>query len=838
MTLRPRTVAGSAVLLLLALGATALAAQEAPAPSPAAQLYRRLSNLGLDAQRVYTVRDAALDREDLHISLSDGTLAFTESVDGRITGAFFEGEGEILLSPPSQVERESLARFTGSAILSEKFSTAYFRFDDDTYQQLLPGLRPKPAVPVAPEDAEPRERETPAQFVERWNPAARTLAASDVLRLLLSLTSAPGSDRMLHARLSGERLGTFDVIFDTASSGEQISAGQMSYQEGARFYDVWTAFPMRSRRAPQPAAAGPEPLRVSAYQIRARVLPSRELEADTQLALRAGGHGRRVWIFELSRYLRVHSVTADGQPVEVLQNESLEGSELARRGNDVIAVVLPRPAAAGQTLTLRFLYSGPVLSEAGGGLMYVGARGAWYPNLGPAMADFDMEFRYPSAWTLLATGKRVSYNAAAGEQVARWVSERPIPLAGFNLGQYVASSARAGGVPVDTYATHAMESAFPQRKTLVIPRPTLRDRAPAPVEVTLPPPDPAANANVVAERAARTIEFLSRRIAPFPYGSLSIAQMPGRRSQGWPGLVFLSSYAFLPASDPSRPHADSFDAILYERLMLAHETAHQWWGDSVLWKGYHDQWVMEGLANYSALLAIEAERPADFRAVLQQYRLDLAHKSKGGLLMKDAGPVTAGARLASSRFPDGYDVVAYGRGTWLFHMLRSMLRDASSAPPAAATRRGARPPESDERFFQALAKLHQRFQGRQLSTADLQRAFEEALPPSLRYEGRASLDWFFSGWVEGTALPRLELRDVRFARHGGAYVVTGTIAQKEAPESLVTVVPVYAAGRGGGKAVLLGQVFADGPETSFRLPAPPGATRLLLDPYQTVLTRP
>jgi hypothetical protein len=352
--------------------------------------------------------------------------------------------------------------------------------------------------------------------------------------------------------------------------------------------------------------------------------------------------------------------------------------------------------------------------------------------------------------------------------------------------------------------------------------------------VTLPPPDPAAGAHRVAEGAARTIDFLAKHIAPFPYSSLTIAQMPGRSSQGWPGLVFLSSYAFVPASDASRLHADDFDAVLYERLMQAHETAHQWWGDSVLWRSYHDQWIMEGLANYCALLAMEPEHPADFRMVMQKYRQDLASKGQGGLAMKDAGPVTAGTRLASSRFPNGYEVVAYGRSTWLFHMLRHMLRDAASLQGRS---RGAHPKEGDEPFFQVLAKLQERFRGRELSNADVQRAFEEALPPTLHFEGRASLDWFFTGWVEGTSLPQLELRDVRFVRHGGKSIVTGTILQKDAPDLLVTVVPIYATG-GGGKPTLLGQVFADGPETSFRLPAPAGAAKLLLDPYQTVLTRP
>jgi len=67
-------------------------------------------------------------------------------------------------------------------------------------------------------------------------------------------------------------------------------------------------------------------------------------------------------------------------------------------------------------------------------------------------------------------------------------------------------------------------------------------------------------------------------------------------------------------------------------------------------------------------------------------------------------------------------------------------------------------------------------------------------------------------------------------------VVTGTIVQEDAPKELVTVVPVYAVL--AGRNVLLGQVFADGPESSFRLTAPAGTRKVVLDPYQTLLTRP
>ena len=58
-------------------------------------------------------------------------------------------------------------------------------------------------------------------------------------------------------------------------------------------------------------------------------------------------------------------------------------------------MVFPQPLRDREILNLKFVYSGEVLSEAGGGLLYVGARGTWYPNRGLAMADFDLEFDIP-----------------------------------------------------------------------------------------------------------------------------------------------------------------------------------------------------------------------------------------------------------------------------------------------------------------------------------------------------------------------------------------------------------------------------------------------------------
>jgi len=135
-----------------------------------------------------------------------------------------------------------------------------------------------------------------------------------------------------------------------------------------------------------------------------------------------------------------------------------------------------------------------------------------------------------------------------------------------------------------------------------------------------------------------------------------------------------------------------------------------------------------------------------------------------------------------------------------------------------------------------LRRLRERYQGRPITTRDLLQAFEEELPPSLWYEHHKSLDWFYEGWVNGTAIPRFELHAVKYFDKPGATTISGVILQKDAPDNLVTPVPLYASVT--GKVTLLGRVFADGPETPFHLIAPPGARKVVLDPDQTLLTRP
>ena len=471
--LKERTASVIGGLLVFAT-ASAMVCAQTPAdhcPKTAADLYTRLSTIGLDPDRVYHIRGASIHRPSLDLTFDDGTLAFTEDVCGRTTGAFFVGDGEILLQPPNRVERGSLTLFTGMAILEEQYTSGYLRFNDDTAELLQPFLSPVADSADFLKEWSAANRQT---LGVRLYPAAHRLQPFSSLQAIRKTTNE--NFRPSCTRTSSAKSSAHLKFSGTPPSAEPLWAGKPQVKDGIDFFDIWTSFV-----PPAPSgAAAPAPrvneVSISSFRIRASVDPPTQLQATADLDIRVRNGGQRTLLFELSRYLKIDSVEAGGHPVDFIQNPAIEGTQLRRKGNDLVAVVFPSDLKSGQELKLSFHYAGDVLSDAGNGLLYVGERGTWYPSFGLSHAHFDMVFHYPPGWTLVATGKQVSRGApetrapgeAAGEKISHWVSERPIPVAGFNLGKYLSAEAKAGNIIVEAYAARGVEKAFPKPPAEVI----------------------------------------------------------------------------------------------------------------------------------------------------------------------------------------------------------------------------------------------------------------------------------------------------------------------------------------------------------------------------------
>ncbi len=801
-------------VILVAVFCLAMPGRARPADQSPRELYHSLNALRIDPSAVYTVEARnriELRRADVLLSFEEGKLAFFMPVGGRITGAVFSGRGHALATPRDPVEKQQMARFLGAPVLDQEFISAYIRFTDDTAEELLRQL--KGANITAQADT---------ALAGRWESALTRLNPSHSLRIL-SEELSQDARHYFHAGLDGILTGPFDVLYDPARE-ESLLLGQTRAAGNTSFYDVWTSYRVPGATPP------PSAFRALRYTIETSILPNNSLEATSTVHLRAETGGQRLLGFQLSRALNVQSATNDqGASLTFFQNEGLSVQERDAHGNDFLYVVLPQPPQRGQEFSLHLRYRGNVIEDAGNGVLYVGARETWYPRFGESseFSIYDLTMRWPKRLRLVATGDKVDELEDGDFRVGHWHTRNPAPFAGFNLGDYASASLASGTHSVDVYANRQLEQALsnriagpPAKREPIVPSygdPSNPNR----MEIPPLPPSPADALKQLGREIDSSIYFYEKFSGPFPYTHLSVSQIPGTFGQGWPGLLYLSTFSFLSAGDQERAGLNASAQQQFTEIVPFHEVAHQWWGNVVGWSSYRDQWIDESIANYLALLFADTQKNPDhtLRVWLDRYRKRLLEKAPGrDHTPAEIGSLALGTRLNSSKSPEGYDELIYGKGAWVLHMLREMLRQPGSRDP-------------DAPFIALLHTLAEKYAYRALSTADLQREVEMVMTPKMDLEGSHSMDWFFEDWVRGTGIPHYRVEfTVRRGEKG--FQIRGKLFQTGVQRSFIAAVPLYA---GAGHNTFLGTIAAAGPETSFHFTTQIEPRKIVIDPQMTLL---
>jgi hypothetical protein len=782
------------------------------------ELYDALNALQLDSTSTYSITAGdrvELHRADLKLSFDEGKLAFFASFDGRATGAVFSGRGHALALPRGIVEKQQMARFLGAPLLDQDFTYALLRFTDNTSDELTHQFQ---MAKVSPQED--------AEFVSHWNPLLPAANPMHSLRITFDrLTQNPRP--YFYASIGGVGTGAFDVVFDQQRF-EPFLLGQVKKSGERTFYDVWASYQVPGISPPVAA------FRALHYNVDTSVLADTSLDAKSDIRLRAEIDGERVLVFQLARSLGVDTVTGDrGEPLTFFQNEGVNLQERNTRGNDYLYVVLPSPSARGAEFTLHFHYRGNIIENAGNGVLFVGARESWYPHLGNAadFSDYDLTMRWPRRLRLVATGTKTEEHEDGDFRVGHWRTEKQVSVAGFNLGDYASTSLASGAYTVDVFANRSLEQAIDSRLEAAnapdLPRlPSFGGEGRKNsnmMQIAAPPPRPADALKELGREIDASIRFYETLSGPFPFQKLNVSQIPGTFGQGWPGLLYLSTYSYLPAEAQHRVGLSDVTQEHFTDLVPIHEVAHQWWGNIVGWSSYRDQWIDEAIANYLALLFTDTQKRNghSLRLWLERYRKHLAQKlPNSDDTIAGIGALDLGSRLTSSRSPSGFEDVVYGKGAWVVHMLREQLKQPGAKDP-------------DARFDALLKTLAAKYAYRALSTADLQREVEAIMTRSMDLEGGRSMEWFFEQWVRGTGIPRYK---VEFSAHTGekGYVVRGKLFQSDVPRSFLAPVPLYAVSA-GSRPVFLGTVIASGPETSFHFTSSPQPQKILIDPQMTLL---
>jgi hypothetical protein len=650
-----------------------------------------LSGVTLDPERTYRVRELNLARADIKIYLTEGVLSFAIPVAGRRVAAVFTttgveaGDAEVLLLPPQRSERASIASFIKTPNLDEHFNSAVFLFSDDTANELLSRIEAAP-VRKAPELA-------PQLEVALRDPL-RSVISDVKLRLVEALLdNHEPSQGFFYGLIGGQSLGTFDILYDPREF-EPILAGRVvPGTNGEPRFQLWTSF--RPRRAPPYVSPPPK---ISEYRIDAQIHPDLTMSVNAAFHLATNREDGRAIPLGLSDRLKVSSATLDGKPVEIFQREPATAADPGKTGT---LLLIPDTAPEPDSLhDIDIRYEGSVIRQTIDGSYFVDERNVWYPYSNPTHSKFDLIFHCPEQLRLVSTGEPVSDEVVGGVRTVHRQTQMPEGLAGFNLGDYKQSAEEHGLYRVECYANK-----------------------PA-----------GAGLGNIAQETENLLDYYTQRWTKLPIHSLCVSPIPGYFGQGFPGLVYLSTLSYLrPEERPARLRGQPLDTF-FSAMLLAHEVAHQWWGNIVIPADYRTGWLVEAMANYSALQFLEKQAGrAAADAVLDRYRGELTEE-KNGKLVDAAGPVDFGQRLIEAASPDIWRAIIYEKGTWILRMLEQRM--------------------GEDGFNKMQVRLLEEFAAKPVTNEEFRKVASEFIPAG---QPDRTLATFFDTWVYGTGIPKLTL---------------------------------------------------------------------------------
>src|SRR5271166_1069436 len=792
--------------------------------------YQQLRNIALGSEAV-TVNNLTLKRDAATFQLNSGTVCFLPPVQGKVTGAVFAGEGRLLRTPPLPSEERSLSLLSKEKEFSENFSHLVLRFTDGTYDEI------KKAGSTASPSCDPgllRDSQQVTRKKLHFNLDARVL--QDVL--------SPQPGGLFVAFVPGKKYND-KILFVIDPHGalgvdpEEVEL--LTYDQNKE--GIWAAFHYFGEYANGTAKSSQKNgvIHIEDQQLDTEVQKSGHLNGKAVTTFVAQTPGVRVVPFLLFRTLRVQSVTGDGgQGLNFVQEDKLEDPQFW--------VVLNKPLAAGEKYTITTTYNGKdAVSAEGTGNYFPVAREDWYPNSAHGAlgeyTNYDITLRIPKGMTMAATGNLISDRAEGDHNVTVWKSEVPLTVAGFNFGKFKREEAKLDK-PDMLIQSYANEEPPDWVRSL---------RSSANSEFVQGMDDPKGGttagalgnmSTVVLNKKALAEAQLSVRIysdffGPTSYKRLQVTQQTATNfGQSWPGLVYLPmSYLFDTTTrhqlgNMMRAHYPTFtdDPYGYFSVVAPHEVAHQWWGHTVGFNSYRDQWMSEGFADMSASIYLQmayAKEPQKYLKFWDDERKVLLERNKAGFRAIDAGPLTMGYRVANSREGfDSYRHLIYPKGAYVLHMIRQMMWDRQTG---------------DQRFKETMHDFVTTYNGTAATTEDFKAMVEKHMGPGMDLAKNHTMDWFFNEYVYGTALPTYRFEPSFGKAANGDVTLSFKLTQSGVDKDFVMLVPIYLELANGtiarlGSATVGGNFTVDQTVTLNGLKQQP--KRAMINYYDDVLASP
>ena len=741
--------------------AVTVISQRANADPVYKQLRLQAKSAGDFAGPFATVNNLVLKRDAAIFTLRSGEIYFAPVVNDRMVGAVFFGEGELTLTPPTDIEKRSLELFTDQPTIGESFDKLVFRFTDKTFDEIKSSAQARTGT-NGPQASRAQDAYRDNQVLLR-----KTLRRNVELRTLVDLYN-PQRPGFFTVFINGKRYNKLIFQYDPLGIPSVSPEEVLLQSYGETDFGSWTAF-HRADEYAKGTVSSDEDHRI--YDITHHnvdtVIRGAKLTCTDTITIRGLDAGARVLPFSLFPTLRVSHVRDEqGRDLDFVQENKNDDADFG--------VILPEPLEAGKVFKLSIEYAGSdALIDIGNGNFFLIPRSTWYPNNeGTAFGDratFDTTYHYPKNKILIGTGTVTA--AAAPEEngngmLAKWsTGEVSVAVDAFNYGDFKKKEVLdpTTGYNIEFFANESTPS-FMSNAEEIGSMNTL---------------GMAGSMLANAQNATRLYDVYFGKL---PFNRLALTQQPAANfGQAWPTLVYMPFTAFMDQTQRYMATGGNIRAATddFFEYVAPHEIAHQWWGHMVGWKTYHDQWMSEGFAEFSASLYVQQVLRDEHRYLdfwnKQRDRITQSSPRTHDLKPYTVGPVTQGSRLRSGKTGAAYQFLVYPKGAYILHMLRMMMSDPRNG--------------GDKRFMAMMQDFIKSHYNEDVSTEDLKKTVEKHMTKQMDLDGNGRMDWFFNEWVYGIEMPRYRF-EYQLAADGLS--LSGQITQSGVSDKFKMLVPVYA----------------------------------------------
>lgn len=676
--------------------------------------FDELIRLDLETTEQFLVRNLTLRSGDFELTMSSGT-AFRAYAPAGITGMVLRGRGRVRFSPADATEQGQLRIFAGRTDLATDVDEAFIRLNPSDHDRLLSigSLQP-----VSPERSDVRRArdifDTRALYSyqfslgdlssERWSiqpPVGGMLVDFRSSRFgWLSYASTPDEpedvslfdrarNRQISLYMSPDHRARFgasynddiDAVFDVTHT-----ALDLDFDPARRWFSGRAELRVTMRRA------------MSAIKLRLAdsliVSSVSSPELGPLLALRAAGLNTMV--------IGLPGETNPGQELslEVQYHGRLDPQALDR---EALALEQESPERQIQEPVIafpiepRFLYS---------------TRHAWYPQTGSSRhATATVRLTVPAEYHAVATGRLIATSLSESSSDQSSGRGRPVKIVEYRADQ-----------PVRYLAFLATRLVAAGRARSSVPAVSADSGEGVDIDV-MTSPGLTGRRRVTPEGVAAMVSFYAKLLGGAPYPSLTVAVL----EDTLPGGHSPAGFAMINQPHPATPYSWASDPVSFSdapAFFLAHEVAHQWWGQAIGARNYHEQWISEGFAQYFAWLYVESvEGASTGRRLMARMRETAAEYT-------NEGPIHLGSRIGHLRANSRpFRAIVYNKSAAVLHMLRRLI--------------------GDEAFFDGLRQLYRDGRFKRIGTDDVERAFQAqtAIP----------LAMFFRKWILEAVVPAVRV---------------------------------------------------------------------------------